>query len=184
MWRHVPTVRRERHFGSIDIRQYQYYRSRWGLTGSGDYQLGNNSNIYVRGLYSDFKNYGSRWVYSLTDNTQGIQLLDSNGCDTDDSGVTVAPCGGTPSFNNSIRRPDIAIGNLAVGGKHVLTTSWFSWDVAGSRSTDTNVAPGQTSFTSTLGHSSCQYDPAATSNMYRAAIHPRLLHGSLQSREL
>ena len=77
----------ERHFESIDIRQStQYYRSRWGLTGSSDYQLSHNSNIHVRGLFSDFKNYGSRWVCSLTDNTQGIKLLDSNGCDTNDSG--------------------------------------------------------------------------------------------------
>ena len=66
-----PDGSTQRHFESIDIREYQYYRSRWGLTGSSDYQLGNNSNIHVRGLYSDFKNYGSRWVYSLTDNTPG-----------------------------------------------------------------------------------------------------------------
>ena len=29
-----------------------YYRSRWGLTGSGDYQIGNDSNIHVRGIVS------------------------------------------------------------------------------------------------------------------------------------
>ena len=69
-----PDGSSQRYFESIDIRQYQYYRSRWGLTGSGDYQLSNNSNIHVRGLFSDFKNYGSRWVYSLTDNTPGVQL--------------------------------------------------------------------------------------------------------------
>ena len=168
----LPGGATERHFESIDIRQYQSYRSRTGLTGSGDYQLSNNSNIHVRGLYSDFKNYGSRWVYSLTDNTPGIQLLDSNGCDTNDAGVTVGPCGGTPTFNNSIRRPDITIGNLAAGGKHVFTSAWLSWDVAGARSTDTNVAPGQTSFKSTLDTSACQYDPAATTNIYQPQFTP------------
>jgi TonB-dependent receptor len=162
----------ERYFESIDVRQYEYYRSRWGLTGSGDYQLGNNSNIHVRGLYSDFKNYGSRWAYSLNDNTPGIQLLGSNGCDTSGSGVTVGPCGGTPSFNNSIRRPDISIGNIAAGGKHALSTSWLSWDVAASRSSDTNVSPGQTNFTSTLDNSACRYDPAATTNMYQPQFTP------------
>jgi len=162
----------QRHFESIDLRQYEYYRSRWGLTGSGDYQLSNNSNVHVRGLFSDFKNYGSRWVYSLTDNTQGIQLLDSNGCDTDDSGVTVGPCGGTPTFNNSIRRPHITIGNLAAGGKHVLASSWLAWDVSGSRSADTNVSPGQANFNSTLDTSACQYDPAATTNVYRPQFTP------------
>src|SRR5215469_15131762 len=54
---------------SQDIREYRYYRSRWGLAGSADYKIGQDSNIYLRGLYSDFKNYGDRWVYSLTDNT-------------------------------------------------------------------------------------------------------------------
>ncbi|MEP6915190.1 MAG: TonB-dependent receptor [Acidobacteriota bacterium] len=160
----LPGGAAQRYFESLDIRQYQYYRSRWGVTGSGDYQIGKDSNIHVRGLYSDFKNYGSRWVYSVNDNTPGVQLLGSNGCDTSDAGVTVGPCGGTPSFNNSIRRPDITIGHVALGGRHVLSTSWLSWDVAASRSSDTNVASGQTNFKSSLDTSDCRYDPAATTN--------------------
>ena len=108
----------------------------------------------------------------MSDNTPGIQLLGSNGCDTNDAGLTVGPCGGTPSFNNSIRRPDITIGDLAVGGKHVLSRSWLSWDVAASRSSDTNVSPGQTNFSSTLDTSDCQYDPAATTNVYQPQFTP------------
>src|SRR5216684_2183847 len=93
-----------RYFEAIDIREYRYYRSRWGLAGSGDYKLGDGSNIYVRGLYSDFHNYGDRWVYSFTDNTPGIVLEGSNGCTTDPvTGVTA--CTGVPSFNAQIRRP-------------------------------------------------------------------------------
>src|SRR6266403_5413423 len=72
-----------RYFEAIDIREYRYYRSRWGLAGSADYKLAEGSNIYIRGLFSDFKNYGDRRVYSLTDNTTGIQLLGSSGCATD-----------------------------------------------------------------------------------------------------
>src|SRR5467141_1882032 len=83
-----------RYFESIDVREYRYYRSRSGLAGSVDYKPSDGSTIYVRGLYSDFKNNGDRWVYSLTDNTQGIQLLGSNGCQTDASGTTVPPCAG------------------------------------------------------------------------------------------
>ncbi len=49
---------------SIDVREYRYYRTRWGLAGSADYKLGEGSNIYARGIYSDFQNYGDRWVYS------------------------------------------------------------------------------------------------------------------------
>src|SRR5215472_15858020 len=59
----------------MDIREYRYFRSRWGLNGSTDYRLGSGGDVYLRWFYSDFKNYGDRFVYSLTDNTPGIQLL-------------------------------------------------------------------------------------------------------------
>ena len=146
---------------SIDIREYRYYRTRWGLAGSADYKLGEGSNLYVRGIYSDFQNYGDRWVYSLTDNTPNISLLDSNGGGT-----------GTPSFNTQDRRPDIAIGSLLIGGKHVLTTTWYSWDISASRSRDVNNGAGQASFDSTLSASSCQFDPANTKNIYRPQFTP------------
>src|SRR6267154_1942006 len=138
---------------SIDIREYRYYRTRWGFASSADYKLGEGSNIYARLLYSDFQNYGDRWVYSFNDNTPGANLLGSNG--------------GTPSFNNSNRRPDIAIGSLLIGGKHVQTSTWFSWDAAVSRSRIVNNAAGQANFDSTLASSNCQYDPAATADIYR-----------------
>jgi TonB-dependent receptor len=138
---------------SIDIREYRYYRTRWGLASSADYKLGEGSNIYARLLYSDFQNYGDRWVYSFNDNTPNANLLGSNG--------------GTPSFNNSNRRPDIAIGSLLIGGKHVQTSTWFSWDAAVSRSRNMNNAAGFASFDSTLASSNCQYDPAATKDIYR-----------------
>ncbi len=38
-----------RTFESLDVRNYVYYRSRWGLAGSADYKLGNGSDIYIRG---------------------------------------------------------------------------------------------------------------------------------------
>jgi len=64
---------------SIDIREYRYYRTRWGFASSADYKLGEGSNIYARLLYSDFQNYGDRWVYSFNDNTPTANLLGSNG---------------------------------------------------------------------------------------------------------
>src|SRR2546425_8486707 len=93
-----------RYFESIDVREYRYYRSRWGLAGSVDYKPSDGSTIYIRGLYSDFKNYGDKWVYSINDNAFNN--------------------GGPPSFGTQLRRPDYAIGSVVLGGKHVLTTSW------------------------------------------------------------
>jgi TonB-dependent receptor len=139
---------------AIDIREYRYYRTRWGLAGSADYKLGEGSNIYARGIYSDFQNYGDRWVYSLTDNTPNVNVLQPSG-------------GGTPSFNTQDRRPDIAISSILIGGKHVLTSTWYSWDISASRSRDISASPGQANFGSTLSTSSCQFDLANTKDVYR-----------------
>jgi TonB-dependent receptor len=137
-----------------DIREYRYYRSRWGLAGSADYKLKEGSSIYIRGLYSDFHNYGDRWVYSLNDNTPGITLLGSNG--------------GLPSFNTQLRRPDYAIGSMLLGGKHVLTTTWYAWDVSASRSSQKGqVGDKNASFAATnLPSSNCQFNPASTKDRF------------------
>lgn len=141
-----------RTFESNDIRQYVYYRSRWGLAGSSDYKIGNGSDIYVRGLFSNFKNYGDRTDFAVNDNTPNVQLLGSNG--------------GPPSFNTQDRRPNISIGSLTLGGTHVLTSTWYTWALAVSRATDINEAPGTAYFSSTLDSSTCQYNAAATTNQY------------------
>ena len=152
-------------FEAADIREYKYYRSRWGLAGSSDYKLGDSSNIYARILYSDFHNYGDRWVYTINDNTPGISLLGSNGC----SGVAPgSPCTGLPSSNVQQRRPDYAIGSLLLGGRHELTSSWMAWDVSVSRSSQGGqVGNNNASFgaNSNLTSSNCMSLPS-TSNIY------------------
>jgi TonB-dependent receptor len=164
----LPGGSTARYFEAIDVREYRYYRSRWGLAGSVDYKPSDGSTIYIRGLYSDFHNYGDRWVYSLTDNTQGIKLLGSNGCATDANGVTTAPCAGVPSFNDQIRRPDYAIGSVLLGGKHVLTTTWYTWDISAARSSQVGQIGDRTaSFNADgLPSSSCQYDLGNTKSLY------------------
>ena len=52
-------------YDSIDLREYQYDRTRWGVRRSVDYRLSEGSGLYAHGLYSDFKDYGNRWVYTL-----------------------------------------------------------------------------------------------------------------------
>jgi TonB-dependent receptor len=135
-------------FDSMDIREYRYYRSRWGLAGSLDYKPSDGSTLYIRGLYSDFHNYGDRWVYSINDNLYGN--------------------GGPPSFNDQIRRPDYAIGSVLLGGKHVLTTTWYTWDISASRSSQVGQIGDRTaSFNADgLPSSSCQYDLANTKSLY------------------
>ena len=95
-----------------DIREYRYYRTRYGFTGAVDYKLGDISGLYVRFLYSHFNNFGDRWVYSPQINTFDTPAL--GGTD------------GSSSFNAQIRRPVEVIGSLAAGGKHV----WPRWVLA------------------------------------------------------
>ena len=169
----------QRYFTEMDMREYAYYRSRYGAAGSTDYQLGNGSNIYLRGLYSLFHNFGDRWVYSFHDNTpiynpgqypNGITLLGSNGCSID-STTNLENCNGAPSFNNSIRRPRYTIENLVLGGRHELTNTWFTWDVSGSFASENDNGYGGGSFgvpyPSTYTNPACTYDPTATSNSLR-----------------
>jgi TonB-dependent receptor len=97
------------HYDSMDLRDYVYDRTRWGATASADYKLGEGSSIYLRGLFSTFRNWGHKWTFTMNDY-------------------------GKPKYSQDWRRPNMAIGNLVAGGKHVFTGSWFAWDVAAGRS--------------------------------------------------
>src|SRR5712692_1564402 len=46
-------------------RDYAYYRSRFGLGGDLDYRFANGSTAYLKGLWSLFKNYGTRYVIDV-----------------------------------------------------------------------------------------------------------------------
>ncbi len=158
----LPGGTSERFFTTADPREYRYYRSRWGLGGSTDYKLSDGSSLYAHGLFSNFKNYGDRWDYGLTDNTTGIQTLKGNGCATDSNGVAIPPCTGTPTFGTQIRRPDISIGSILLGGRHVFGSAWVSWNVSAARSSLTNQGDGLANFSSTLPSSNCQFNPSTT----------------------
>ncbi|MBV9267450.1 MAG: TonB-dependent receptor [Acidobacteriaceae bacterium] len=138
-----------------DIREYEYFRSRWGLAGSVDYRIADGSSIYLRALYSDFKNYGNRWVYSLVDNTPGIQVLTPNNVGT-----------GAPTFNTQLRNPDIGVGSLILGGSHVLATTWYTWEMSASRSFYGNSPYSTAIFGNNLPASNCQYNPSGTTDVY------------------
>jgi TonB-dependent receptor len=169
-----------RWFDTQDIREYQYKRSRWGTTGSMDYKLGEGSDVYVRGIYSSFHDYGDKWVYTLTDNTPGISILDpalaANGCTFNGNNYAAQPCGaGVPVFSESNRVPIFNIGSVVFGGRHVFTTSWFTWDASVSRSEmlksggneGADFATNATYNNLYPNGSTCQFSPALTTNIYR-----------------
>jgi TonB-dependent receptor len=100
-------------YDSMDLRDYRYKRDRWGMAGSLDYKLKDpTSGLFLHYFLSDFKDYGDKWVYTLNNSS-------------------------APHFSTSNRLPDYGIGDIAIGGKHVLEKSWFSWELSAARSRQT-----------------------------------------------
>jgi outer membrane receptor protein involved in Fe transport len=131
------------HYDSIDLRDYEYYRSRWGFSGSTDYKLSEGSTVYLRGLFSQFRNWGQKWVYSLND-------------------------GDVPKASIDWRRPDYAIASLVAGGHHVFTSSWMSWDLSVARSRMlASGGNGGASFGWNGDDTNCFDDPSATNDQFR-----------------
>ena len=104
--------------GTYDLRDYRYFRDRWGLGGTFDYRLTNTSNLYLKYLYAHFKNFGDDWIYSPTINSWA-----------DDTTLTQGGTDGSVSFSALRRRPIQDIGGLQLGGNHVIRRSILNWDV-------------------------------------------------------
>ena len=47
-------------YTGIHLREYIFRRNRYGFAGTGDYHL-HNGTVYVRGLFSEFKDFGDTW---------------------------------------------------------------------------------------------------------------------------
>jgi len=120
-------------YNTVDLREYRYYRERWGFSGGMDYKVSEGSILYLHTLYSHFKNFGDRWVYTPTVNS-----------------FTTSPFQGGPdgnmSFNAQIRRPVEVIGSLGVGGHHVFEKSWVAWDLSVARSAQEDQGYSQADF--------------------------------------
>lgn len=141
-------------FDGASVREYQYFRPRYGFAGSADYRIRNGSSVYARFLYSDFRNYGDRWAYQIQDNTANASLLAPNNQ------------GGTPSYDGELRNPDIRVGSLVVGGNHVFNTTWYTWEANVGRSSYGGSPYSDAFFGSTLSSSNCQFSPGSTKDRY------------------
>jgi TonB-dependent receptor len=141
-------------FDGMSLREYQYFRTRYGFAGSADYRIRDGSNLYARFLYSDFKNFGDRWAYQLQDNTPGVSLL--------------APGnqGGVPSYDGELRNPNIQVGSLILGGNHVLNKTWYTWEANIGRSSYGDSPYSDAYFSSTLPSSNCEFNRTATTDNY------------------
>jgi TonB-dependent receptor len=110
---------------SYDTREYQYYRTRYGFDTGLDYRLGAASTAYAKGMYSDFHDFGSTFVYTYNGGnptappTGGITPLDSTG---------------NMRYREYIRRPDQQIWSFSTGVRQDLTSSLITYEFAVSRS--------------------------------------------------
>jgi len=138
-------------YSSMDIREYKFNRNRYGLGGNLDYKLGESSVVYVRGLFSDFKDSGRRWAYTLND-------------------VNAGGPGTTPGFNTEIRAAHYQVASVLLGGNHVFSKYFANWGLAASRSRVFNPINGGESI-DTFSYapttpSQCTYNVAGTTNPY------------------
>ena len=109
---------------TLDTREYKYYRTRYGFGGGVDYRLGTGSMAYLRGLFSDFHDYGSTWVYTYN---PGAALSQAGGITTFDNT-------GNMQYREYIRRPDQQIFSFSTGARHDLTSTLITYEFAVSRS--------------------------------------------------
>jgi len=153
-------------YDSIDLREYRYDRTRWGAASSFDYKLNEGSLLYAKFFYSDFKDYGDKWVYTLND----VVTPNPN----DPSGDPATFSGDKPKYSTSKRAPDYGIGMLAIGGNHLFRNSWFNWELATSRARQLAAAgnPGAkfkvaTGALKSFAGNNCYYDPGSNPSVNR-----------------
>jgi TonB-dependent receptor len=118
------------------IREYRYYRNRWGYAGTADYKFSDLSNIYLKGLYSNLQDYGDKWYYEPQATS-------------------------TPKFYTSSKRPDASIASVSIGGERQFATSRVFGTISASRSYELDSAGNPKADFSWIGTKlTCGYDPA------------------------
>jgi TonB-dependent receptor len=122
------------------IREYRYYRNRWGFVGTADYKFSDSSSIYLKGLYSNLQDYGDKWYYEPVATS-------------------------TPKFYTSSKRPDASISSYTLGGRKQFGPSRLTWEVSASNSYELDSAGNPKADFSWIGASlTCGYDSTMQTN--------------------
>jgi len=121
-------------FDKMYIQQYLYDRTRYGTAGSVDYKLNEGSDLYVHGLFSNFRDFGQKYAYQLK-------------------------AGKKDAYHTSVRRPNLQIADLALGGNQVFNHSFIRYQIAVAHSRFGGAAgnPGA-AFGGSAGKD-CEYEP-------------------------
>ena len=129
-----------------DERSYAYYRTRYGFDVGIDYNVTRSTNVYLKGLYSDFHDYGDVWVYTPNsgntiksvngseitfDNAQDCQAV-NQAADIGNPGSN--PCSpGSYQYRHYVRRPDQQVFSILTGLRADLSNTLIVIEAAGSR---------------------------------------------------
>jgi hypothetical protein len=147
-----------------------FHRPRQGLGGSLDYRIKPGSTIFLRYLYSYTRDNGDKSVYSLFDNTPGVQLINpgNTGCTATNpaTGATAVPCNTPPRYYNQLENARIYSDSIILSGTHVLTNTWYSWSAAAGTGYFGDDPFDTGNFTDIASTSACQFNQGATTDYH------------------
>jgi TonB-dependent receptor len=147
-------------YDSDTIREYRYYRTRYGFDGSADYQLSKNTGLYAVGFYSDLKDWGDKWYYSPVS-------APITGTAFNPVYPTAGTKGSNPKFYTSSKRPNASVGTLILGGRTVHNASLFTYQISASRSYEIDSAGNPKADFSWVGPTLyCNYIPSQQTDLY------------------
>jgi TonB-dependent receptor len=155
------------------IREYRYYRTRYGFDGSVDYRLTASTTLYAIGFFSDLQDYGDKWYYSPVSAALSCSSTTAGACGQGGSGTinypTATTKGSNPKFYTSNKRPNAAVGTLIAGGRTVFNDSLFTYQISASRSYEQDSAgnpKADFSWASTAPNTYCNYIPSQQTDLY------------------
>jgi len=155
---------------SQDIRTYMFHRPRSGFGGSLDYRIKPGSTIFLRYLYTYTRDSGDKSVYTLFDNTPGVQLINpgNTGCAQTDpaTGATAPPCNKPPRYYNQAENARIYSDSIQLSGTHVLNNTWYSWSAAVGSGYFGDDPFDSGNFTNIASTSACLFNQSATTDYY------------------
>jgi TonB-dependent receptor len=153
------------------IREYRYYRTRYGFDGSADYRFTEATTIYAHGFFSDLQDYGDKWYYEPVSAALTCSSTAAGACAAGGSGTinypTATTKGSEPKFYTSNKRPNAAIGTLILGGRTVHNDSVFLYQISASRSYEQDSAGNPKADFSWVGATNyCNYIPSQQTDLY------------------
>ncbi len=121
-----------------DMRSYQCYRTRYGFDLGVDDKVTPSMTVYLKGLYSDFHDYGEAAVYTpnagTLKGTNGSQVTFDGPADCSLANQNAGNCSvGNWAYRHYIRRPDQQEFSFLTGARHELKSNLITYDFAVSR---------------------------------------------------